>query len=136
MIEKFSDLELKDAQTAEDVDSLLKEKLGISLDEMRQSLSTAVLSSASDLAETMFNIAPLGDYSKLLEDQPSMVAFIKEEAHKAEHWKLVSASISPVKQSLIVFTFNNQSIDDGDVMKGYAYVSFQGKIKHAFAQCE
>ena len=76
MIEKFSDLELKDAQTAEDVDSLLKEKLGISLDEMRQSLSTAVLSSASDLAETMFNIAPLGDYSKLLEDQPSMVAFL------------------------------------------------------------
>jgi hypothetical protein len=55
------------------------------------------------------------------------------ESSKLEHWKLCRVEVSSVPD-ILVFEFNNKSIDDGNVCSGFAYVSFQGKIKHVFVQ--
>lgn len=136
MIEKFSDLELEKVETEAEVSALLFEKLGISISEMKKALSSAVIASAYELTHEMTNIAPLGDYSNLLEDNDSMAEFLHTEAHKEEHWLLEQANVSDVQSTLLVFKFGNNAIDDGTVFKGFVYMSFQGKIKHAFAQTE
>lgn len=136
MIETYADLGLEKAENVEGVERLVQEKLGIAVSDMRKALSSYVLAAAEALTHEFVNMAPLGDYSKLLEDNDSMADFLKTEAHKEEHWKLESVGPSDVNKSLISFAFINDAIDDGDVFKGFVYVSYQGKIKHAFAQGE
>lgn len=149
MIEKFADLGL-DALDEEEIEAssieeynqqrlakaetLIKEKLGVSFDEMKQALSVYVASHGEELALEMVNIAPLGDYGNLLEDNDSMAEFFKSEAHKVEHWVLESVRPSDVNENLISFQFRNNSIDDGESFQGFVFVSLQGKIKHAFGQ--
>jgi len=134
MIEKWEDLELETADTIEQVEEKVKEKLGLSFDELKAALSNYVVSHAEELTHEFVNIAPLGDYSKLLEDNDSMAVFLKTEAHKPEHWQIQGLSPSDVKKDLLTFHFGNDSVDDGGVFEGFVYVSFQGKIRHAFAQ--
>lgn len=154
MIEKFADLELDSLDTEEDVEdptqsisleeynkrrmakaeAIFKEKLGITFDELKQSLSKYTVEHAEELTHEFVNIAPFSDYSKLLEDNDSMAEFLKTEAHKVEHWVLQGVKQSDVKENLVSFEFMNDSVDDGDVFQGFVYVSFQGIIRHAFTQ--
>jgi hypothetical protein len=134
MIEKIEDFDLKETDSVEEIDSKIKEKLGVSVPEMQEALSKYVISNAEELTLQLVNIAPLGDYSKLLEDNDSMADFLKSEANKPEHWLLNSLRLSDVNSNLLSFEFINDAIDDGDSFKGFVFVSLQGKIKHAFAQ--
>lgn len=134
MIEKFDDLNLADEDSFEQVDEKIKEKLGVSFIELKQALTDYVVSHAEELTHELTNIAPLGNYEKLLEDNDSMAEFIKNEASKAEHWHVQGVTVSGPQNNLLAFHFGNDSIDDGDVFEGFVYVSFSGKIRHAFAQ--
>lgn len=136
MIEKFEDLDLKDDDKMEDIEKKIQEKMGVSVDEMRQALSVYVVDHAEELTHEFVNMAPLGDYSKLLEDNDSMAEFLKTEGHKPEHWMLYSVRLSDYNKTLISFDFKNKSVDDGDIFSGFVFVSMSGKIRHTFAQGE
>ncbi len=136
MIESLADLELKEDDKAEDVDKKIQEKLGLSLVEMQQILSQYVLEHAEELTHDFANIAPLGDYSKLLEDNDGMAEFLKTEAHKPEHWRLYSVRQNETNQTLISFDFLNDAVDEGRSFEGFVFVSKSGKVRHAFAQGE
>lgn len=116
------------------IDSILQEKLGVSIELLKKQLSDYTVAHAEELTHDFVSVAPYGDYSKLLEDNDSMAEFFKTEAHKIENWRLVGITPSDVKKDLITFNFSNKSVDDGDNFEGFVYVSFQGKIRHAFAQ--
>ena len=135
MIEKFEDLEFETADTIESVEAKVQEKLGITVQEMKEALSVSVSQYAEILASTEFvNIAPLGDYGALIEDNDGMAEFLRTEAHKPEHWQLSGVNVTEDGKKLLTFNFANDSVDDGDVFQGFVYVSFDGKIKHAFSQ--
>ena len=152
MIEKFEDLgfdklgeevegphqpispEEQAKQWLDQIESCIKEKLDVTFDMLKQSLSEYVVAHAEELTHEFVNIAPFGDYAKLLEDNDGMAEFLKTEAHKPEHWRLLGITPSDYKKNLISFQFSNKSVDDGDVFDGFVYVSFEGKIRHAFAQ--
>jgi hypothetical protein len=134
MIEKFEDLDLKDEDTIEQVEVKVQEKLGLSIIDMKTALSEAVIKGAEELTLEFVNMAPLGDYSRLLEDNDSMAEFLKSEGHKTEHWKLYGVKTCNSNDKLITFEFANLSVDEGEALQGFVYVSVQGKIKHAFAQ--
>lgn len=155
MIESFDDLDFKNAlkpeeiegpvqplspeeewkQTLAKMDAVIQEKLGVSFEMFKQALSDYTVSHAEELTHEFTNIAPLGDYSKLLEDNDSMAEFLKTEAHKPEHWYLVGVREPDEKhKNLITFSFGNRAVDDGENFEGFVYVSFQGKIRHAFTQ--
>lgn len=136
MIEKFSELDLQPEDEMEVIEQKVKEKLGISIEEMRQALSSYVIENAEELTHEFVNMAPLGDYSKMLEDNDSMSEFLKTEAHKPEHWHLYSVRQSDANAALISFDFKNKAIDDGEIFSGFVFVSKSGKIRHAFAQGE
>lgn len=136
MIEKFEDLDLQTEDTMEQVDTKVQEKLGLSVADMRQALSAHVIDKAESLTHEFVNFAPLGDYGNLLEDNDSMAEFLKTEGHKPEHWKLYGVRVSDVNPNLLSFNFSNDAVDDGEIFQGFVFVSFQGKIKHAFAQGE
>jgi hypothetical protein len=108
MIEKFEDLDLQDVDTMEQVADKIREKLGVSIEEMQQALSSHVVEKAEALTHEFVNIAPLGDYSKLLEDNDSMAEFLKTEGHKPEHWVLYGVRQSDVNENLISFKFFNK----------------------------
>ena len=134
MIEKIDDLGLEDNDKLNDIDSKLKEHLGIGLEEMHQALSESVRSKAEEIADEMFNLAPMGDYDKLTEDKEEIAEFLRNEAHKPEHWRLNMMDIR--KDGLIHFGFLNLAVDDGDNFIGSVYVSKSGQIRHAFAYGE
>ena len=134
MIEKFEDLDLENAETAEQVDEKLQEKLGINLAELKEHLAGYVVGHAEEMTHEFTNIAPHGDYSKILEDNDSMATFLKDEASKPEQWHLQGLTVSDIQKNLLQFHFANKAVDDGTTCEGFVYVSFQGKVKHAFAQ--
>jgi hypothetical protein len=138
MIEKFEDLleglSVEKLDSIDQVESQIKEKLGVSFDDLKRSLSEYVIANSDELATQFVNISPFGDYSKMLEEKDGMAKFLKTEAHKIENWRILGLTPTDSQEELITFQFANKSIDDGDVFDGFVYVSFQGKIKHAFAQ--
>jgi len=129
-------LGLVDDDTAETVGIKVQEKLGLTMETIKEALSKATIERAEEFTLEFPNIAPMGDYEKLIEDNDGMAEFLKNEAHKPEHWKLVGLKISDVKKDLISFIFANMAVDDGTTFKGFVFVSTTGKIKHAFAQVE
>jgi hypothetical protein len=133
-LEEF--LDLKDEDTAETIAVKVQEKLGTSLGHMQEALSKSLMERAEEMTLEMVNIAPHGDYDKLIEDNDGMAEFLKTEAHKPENWKLYGIRVSDVKKDLLSFVFANMAIDQGDSMSGYVFVSKAGKIKHAFATVE
>lgn len=136
MIESFKDLNLSKEDTDEQINVKVKELMGISLDDMILSLSEHVIKESSEIATGFMNIAPLGDYGKFTEDPVKISEFLKIEAHKPEHWKLSEVK-AETGEGGVQFKFVNDSIDDGHNFEGMVYVSFNGKIKHVFAQsCE
>lgn len=134
MVESFKDLLPEDVKTPEDIDKILQEKLGIGLSEMSKALSDSVLERIEELADDTMNIAPYGDYSKLIEEREGIVKFLQEEASKPENWEIQFIEAKKEKDQLIEFVFFNKSVDDGDILKGFVFVGLSGKIRHAFAQ--
>jgi hypothetical protein len=133
-IEKYADLGLKDEHKIEEVEAILQEKMGIKLDDLRQAIGNYVQSHSEEMSQQFNNIAPLGDYSNLLEDRDSMSFFLKDEAFKNEHWKLFQIEPHTVHKNLLHFTFKNSAIDDGNTCRGFAFVSLSSKLRHAFAR--
>lgn len=127
---------LTDEESAEKVGEKIKEKIGISIDDMTMALSKATIERAEELTLEIPNIAPLGDYEKLIEDNDGMANFLKTEGHKSEHWKLYGIKGNELHKDLISFIFYNMGVDQGDSFKGFVFVSKSGKIKHAFPQYE
>jgi hypothetical protein len=132
MIEKFEDLEIGEEDEEDAVAIKVKDKLGLSLEEMKNALKVFLLSNADRMAEDMMNIAPYGDYGELIEDKAPMSKFLQEDVSKIENWKL--NYIKSGKDSNISFIFLSSAVDDGDVFRGFVVVSFSGKILHAFCQ--
>lgn len=134
MVESFKDLLPEEAKTPEEIDKVLQEKLGIGLSEMARALSDSLLERTEELAEELMNIAPYGDYSKLMEEKDGITKFLQDEASKPENWKIQFIEAKKEKDQLIEFVFFNKSVDDGDILKGFVFVGLSGKIRHAFAQ--
>jgi len=126
--------DLTPEEAYEQLNSLLKEQLNVSLDEIIDNLSLSVKAKATEIAEQFFNIAPHGDYSLLLEDKKDMADFIAGEACVPRHWVL-KAMINDKNESTR-FIFANDAVDDGKTFKGYVIVNSSGRILHSFAQAE
>lgn len=133
-LEEF--LGLQDEDIVETVAVKIQEKLGTSLGLMQEALAKALIERAEETVLEMRNIAPHGDYDKLIEDNDGMADFLKNEAQKPENWKLYGIKISDIKKDLISFAFVNIAVDEGDTMQGFVFVSKGGKIKHAFPVVE
>lgn len=131
----FFDLS-KDKYEEDQVGLKIQEKLGVSLMEMKEVLSKSVQDRAEEMTLELVNIAPFGDYEKMIEDNDGMAEFLKAEAHKVEHWKLEAIEVSPLNKELLSFVFKNPSIDDGETFQGFVFVSKSGKIRHGFARVE
>jgi hypothetical protein len=126
--------EIPEVSSIEDLNQKLKEHLGISIEDMQDALSKFVIAQNVELSEEFMNVAPFGDYSKLMENKFDIAKFFKEEAHKPEHW--IVYGLGGVKDQCTKFVFNNDVVDDGTTLVGYVVVNSTGKIKHAFAQSE
>ena len=127
---------LKDGELDERIDAILKEKLGLGLENLKTSLHDSVKNRAEELALDLPNIAPYNDYGKMLEDNDSMATFLKDEAAKLENWLLYSIQDDQKNQTLIKFMFLNKAVDDGRVLQGLVFVSKSGTIRHSFAQVD
>jgi len=135
-MEDFKELYFKPDDTEEIVETKIQEKFGISLTEIKTSLTTFVVEKAEELTHQFVNIVPYGDYDKILEDNDQMAYFLRAEASKAENWKLQWVQTTSSAVPLLQFCFYNTSVDDGEGFIGNVYLGLNGKIKHAFAQSE
>jgi len=116
------------------LNSLLKEHLNISLEDMAEALKLSVKANASELSEQFINIAPLGDYSLLMDDKVKMAEFLANEACEAKYWAY--HSMANDKNESTRFIFRNDAVDDGTTFRGYVIVNSAGRILHAFSQAE
>jgi hypothetical protein len=114
----------------------IQQKFGTTVLQMQEALSKSVQTRAEELTLNFVNIAPMGNYEKLLEDNDSMSEFLKTEAHKPEHWKLEVIEVSDINKELLNFIFYNKAVDDGTNFRGFVFVTKSGKIKHAFANLD
>jgi hypothetical protein len=136
MVDSLQDLKLEDSDTLEEIYKKIQDGLGISVYDMRAALSKYVVDKAEELAKDFVNIIPFGDYDRIIEDYKPIVAFLRDHASKEDNWELYSATLCETNNTLISFYFKNLSVDDGEALSGFVYVSFSGKIKHTFAQGE
>jgi hypothetical protein len=118
------------------LDAKLTEKLGISLTEIKQSISDSLLITADQQALDILNVAPYDDYGDFLEDAPSIAKFLKTDVTKLENWKFKSLSEDPKDKSHLKVKFYSKAVDDGKTFSGIVLISKSGKIKHAFTQHE
>lgn len=143
MIEKYEDLDselakikIKNASKEEldaQINTILQDKLELTLSTLKQELSEYLTSKANDLSKDITNIAPMGDYSNLIEHKDKIEHFLKNEAQKEENWHLFQIDLANKDKKLIQFNFSNTAVDDGDSVKGFVFVDFNGKVKHRFA---
>jgi len=132
LAKSMKDIPLKDLKAPEDVDKAIKEHIGIGFAECAQALSNSLAERAEELLEDIVNVAPYGNYEKVMEDQGEILAFLKEESVKTENWGINFIEVKSAQLMELVFT--NKSVDDGDILKGFVFVGLSGKIRHAFCQ--
>ncbi len=135
-MEDFKELNFKPEDTSDAIDQILQEKLGVSLETLKQALAAYVQDKAEELALQLPNIVPYGDYEKLLENNDDMSKFLREEASKVENWDLKWIQPSESKVKLLEFAFNCKAVDEGEALKGFVFLGLTGIIKHAFVQGE
>lgn len=128
--------DIQDDDGPEAVTKKVEAKLGTTIDSMKEKLSQWIVEHAEELTLDMRNIAPLGDYEKLIEDNDGMAEFLKTEAHKPEHWKLYRLRMSDVNKQLIQFVFANLAVDEGETLQGFVFSNKTGIIRHAFASVD
>lgn len=130
MIESMKDLGLSPDDDEEKIGNKLKDKLGVSLDDVKKYLCEHLFTNADSIANELMNIAPHGDYEKLIEDAPGMADFLKTEVVKPEYWSL--SYIDNIHEQVFQLVFFSSAVDDGETFKGYVVMNFSGKIMHAF----
>ena len=86
MIENIKDLGLVKEEGEEATSNKLKEKLGLSLDDLKAYLTKWLLENSDHVASELINIAPFGDYELLIEDTHAMSMFLADI--KPETWGL------------------------------------------------
>lgn len=134
ILKDFDKLEVHEIE--EKINATLQEKLGVGLENLRNSLCESIKTRAEELALDLPNIAPYNDYGKLLEDNDGMATFLRDEASKLENWLLNVIQEDNKNKTLIKFLFLNKAVDDGHVLEGLVFVSKSGVIRHAFAQVD
>ncbi len=114
------------------IDKILKEELNISLDDCSKALHDSLYERADELFEDIINLAPYGNYDKMMEDPEEISSFLKDEACDLENWKIDFIELEKKEDKLLKLTFLNKAVDDGDILKGYVFIGLSGKIRHAF----
>jgi hypothetical protein len=133
MAENFEKI-IKNWKKEEELEKVMQEELHIGLSDCQKALSVALSERASELVEDMPNMAPNGDYEKLTEDPEVMLKFLQEEAYKPENWIIDYVEVKKKDDQLLLITFNNKVVDDGEILKGFVFIGLSGVIRHAFAQ--
>jgi cobalamin biosynthesis Co2+ chelatase CbiK len=134
MINNIEDFNLEETDSLETMESKIQDKLGISIETIKQSLSSYLKDKAEEISEEIINIIPYGEYDQIIDDKNKMINFLKEEASKIENWKLFALTMSDVNKSLLQFILKNSAVDEGDVLEGHVLVSKSGVIRHTFVQ--
>lgn len=129
----LDDLGFIEGTGSEEWDLKLQEKLGLKILDLQNAICDWIKNNAEEISQDFVNIAPLGDYGNLLEDNDSLALFLREESAKPEHWELMGVK-STDNQNMIQFIFDCSAVDDGNTFKGFVFVGKSGKIRHAFAQ--
>jgi len=130
----FGDLKFDDTASAETVEAELKDKFDISTDELKSALGNYVAKNCDKISTEFINIAPHGDYGKLLEDADEMAAFLSSECSKSDNWNLASIIVSPDHKNLLQFKFYCSAVDEGEGLVGFVLLNKEGKVYHIFAQ--
>jgi hypothetical protein len=136
MIEKFEDLGFKGEETEEQIAQIFQEKLGVGVPEMVELLSKYLKEHAEEIAPNFVTLIPYEDYSKLLEGDGKIAAFLKQDACKSDNWSPTHIGVSkdPKKPQMLEILFGNQAVNDGNSLTGYIFITFAGKILHVFVQ--
>lgn len=128
---EIKDFEFTDKETEESFIQKIKDKF-IDVNELTPHICSWLKNNAEDLVDTILNIAPNGDYSKLISEPDEMVKFVKEVCCNPEVWKCCSMS---EKGQLFKFEFKCTAIDDGDKFFGIVMIGKESKkVRHAFVQ--
>lgn len=130
------DKEEVDEKFWELLDQRLQEKLGLSLEKLKQSVCDSIKERAEEVALDLPNIAPYGDYGAMLEDNDSMTSFLKDEASKPENWILFSIAPDHKNDNLLKFLLKSKAVDDGEVLQGLVFTNKSGVIRHSFCQVD
>lgn len=133
MITKVDDLGLTSDQSDEEVDQILKDKLGINLTDMAEILCKDLQEKAEEVAKDFFTVVPFEDYSKLIEGDEKITKFFRELASKPENWIPVGLWKERLadESEILSFAFSNKAVED---LLGYIWVNFSGKVIHHFVQ--
>jgi len=136
MIDSLKDLGITGEEEIEQLNLIFQEKLGISFNQMVGMLETVLIQRADEVASDFLVMTAFGDYGKLLEDQPKMAQFLRQEASQKDNWKLtyVGSSRDPQLPNMIEVLFGNIAVDEGESLKGYVFLNYAGKILHVFVQ--
>ncbi len=138
MIESFESLGITGEEEVEQLDALFQEKLNISFADMKTALRESLHDHANEVASQFLVMTPNGDYSKLLEDQPKIANFLRNEASKNENWLpvYIGTSRDPKLPNMLEILFGNKAVDDGNAVMGYVFLNYSGKVLHLFVQGE
>lgn len=134
---KYEDIkDLDHEQVRQFIWGRMRDKIGVKNEDMIAALSKSLVDRAEEITLEMPNLAPYGDYEKLIENNDDMTTFLKTEACKPENWEAYGFSTQNMltEKALISFVFWNNAVDDGKTLEGTVFVSKYGKIKHCFPQ--
>ena len=134
-MEDFKEFDLSKLEGVEQIEAYIQEKMGASFSEIKARLSANAKDKAEELTHEFTNIAPYGEYDKILEDNDSMADFLRAEAAKDENWILESLEVVKTGgQDCLQCMFVNKAVDDGTSLEGHVWLSKSGKIRHSFVQ--
>lgn len=125
-------LGIKSDHKEEDIDKIIQEKMNVSILNLKQAIFAQLIEYSEKISEDIVNIIPFGDYDKLIEEPKDIVRFLREESIKPEYWDL--SYIEDVDGGILKFVFYCNMVDEGNTLKGFTFISKDGKIKHVFAQ--
>lgn len=119
--------------TDEEIDAKMQQHLNLTLQTLKNKLTTVFSSKLDVLVEKLPNIAPHGDYSKLIDDEEGMKNFLSIELTKEDSWKLRSIYQHHSNENWILFVFSCLAVNNGDSnLRGNVIVSKKGIIRHSF----
>lgn len=138
MIKSAKDLGLTGEEELSELDSIFQEKLNISFANMRALLRESLHDRASEIAAEFLVMTPYNNYDKLLEEQPHIANFLRNEASKDDNWEpnYIGLSRDPKMPDMLEVLFNNKAVDGGDALFGYIFLNYEGKVLHVFVQAD